>query len=86
MEEYYFEMPITNSKVLCVGSITRTEAVVAKYDADFCDGYGYYLFFADTEEPRGDIEIVAKIVSEDAAAQFAKLLRFGGQRPSAPSA
>ncbi len=82
MEEYYFEMPVTNSKVLCVGSITRAESETSDHDAEFCDGYGYYLFFADAEAPRSDIQIVAKLLSEDAAAQFVKLLRFSGHKPA----
>lgn len=80
MEEYYFETPLTNSKVLCIGSITKAEAAAARYDAHFCDGFGYYLFVADDQEPRREIEVVAKLVSEEAAASLAHLLRYGKAR------
>lgn len=77
MEEYYFQVPVTNSKVLCVGPITRDEAEAAGSDADFVDGFGYYLFIADSEQPRSPIEVLAKLASDDAVANLGNLLRIG---------
>ena len=75
MEEYHFEIPISNHRLLCVGPITRGEAEAANEEAEFCDGFGHYLFIADEQEPRGDVEIVAKLVSEEAAVRLSGLLR-----------
>ena len=77
MEEYYFEVPVSNSKVLCVGPITRRETELVLDEASFCDGFGYYLFVADAEKPNADIEIIAKLVSRDAASRLGNLLKLG---------
>lgn len=65
MEEYYCDIPLTNAKVLCMGPITSREA--ASVDADFCDGFGTYLYLADASDTRSDIEVIARVVSEEAA-------------------
>lgn len=73
MEEYYFDVPVSNSKVLCIGSITREEAEAAA--SSICDGYGYYLFVANADSPRSPIEVLAKLVSEEAARNLCDSLR-----------
>ena len=72
MEEYYFGVPLSNSRSLCVGPITRNEAAAA--DSGFCDGLGYYLFVADAENPQGT-EVLARFASEEAAFRMAETLR-----------
>jgi hypothetical protein len=65
MEEYYCDIPLTNAKVLCIGSITSREA--ATLEPDFCDGTGTYLYLADASDLRGEVEVIARVVSEEAA-------------------
>ena len=65
MEEYYCDIPLTNAKVLCIGPITGREA--AGIDAAFCDGFGTYLYLADASDVRGEVEVIARVVSEEAA-------------------
>lgn len=65
MQEYYFDLPLTNSRVLCIGSITKREADAA--GADFCDGFGTYLFLANANDLQEEIEVIARVVSEEAA-------------------
>ena len=65
MEEFYCDIPLTNAKVLCIGPITGREA--GGVEAEFCDGYGTYLYLADASDTRSDVEIIARIVSEEAA-------------------
>jgi hypothetical protein len=77
VEEYYYEVPVNNSKVLCVGPITKQEAEVARADGSFCDGFGYYIFLADAVNKRADIEVLGKFVSETAVAQLVAALRGG---------
>ncbi len=77
MEEYFAEMPLGNSSVLCVGSITSGEAAKAAEDGHEVDGKGYYLFMADRAEPGRPIEVLAKFVSIGAAEELArKILRM----------
>lgn len=65
MEEYYCDIPLTNAKVLCIGPITAREA--AAVDSEFCDGFGTYLYLADASDMRSDVEVIARVVSEEAA-------------------
>lgn len=74
MEEYYSERAISNSKVLCVGTITQDEATNAKETSPFVDGFGYYLYIADTENPQTGVEIIAKCASSAAAHRLSLLL------------
>ncbi len=74
MEEYYSEHTISRSKVLCIGAVTKKQADQTHDDAQFCDGFGYYLFMADSDKPAGGIQVIAKLASEAAAQQLSKLL------------
>jgi hypothetical protein len=69
MDEYYCEIPLTNSRVLCIGPVTRKEAESA--DSKFCDGFGTYLFIANADNPSEEIDILAKVVSDEATERLA---------------
>ena len=75
MEVHFAAKPLTNSSVLCVGGITRTEAEAAKDEGLDIDGFGYYLFIASQNDPRRPIEILAKFASEAAAEKLARMFR-----------
>jgi hypothetical protein len=79
MEEYFAEIPVGNSSVLCVGGITRNEAERAIDNGIDVDGFGYYLFVADRTAPERPIEVLAKFVSlaaaENLARQFLRMPR-----------
>lgn len=72
MEEYYFGAPLSKSRSVCVGPITRDEA--AATGAEFCDGLGYYLYVADAENPQGT-EVLARFASEEAALRMSAVLK-----------
>ena len=72
MDEYYFELPLSNARTLCLGPVTRKEA--DGIDEAFCDGFGTYLFLANADTPREDVEIIAKVVSVEAAEKLRALL------------
>jgi hypothetical protein len=74
MEEYFAEISLGNSSVLCIGSITNAEAERATDDGLSVDGKGYYLFRADESEPNKPIEVLAKFVSAGAAESLARQL------------
>ena len=71
--EHFAAMPLSNSSVLCVGSITRRETLSAQEDGIQVDGYGYYLFVADESEPKKPIQILAKVATQAAAEKLARL-------------
>jgi hypothetical protein len=77
MEEYYFEMPLSNSLVLCVGAITREEA--ASTETDFCDGRGHYLYLANASEPQTPIEVLGKLTSAEAAERLGRAMTIRTQ-------
>lgn len=76
MDEYFAATPVTNATLLCVGGITRAEAEIARDDGVEVDGRGYYLFLASEGEPEKPIEILAKVVSDAAAARLAQLFEL----------
>jgi hypothetical protein len=65
MDDYFFEIPLSNARTLCLGTLTKRE--VDSADADFCDGFGTYLFLANADAPTADVEVIAKVVSTEAA-------------------
>ncbi len=73
MEEYYFGAPLSNSKTLCIGPITREEANAS--DVQMCDGLGFYLYVVAEGNRANGVEVLAKLVSEEAARRLSKLLR-----------
>jgi hypothetical protein len=76
MDEYFAATPVTNATVLCVGGITRVEAEAARDDGIEIDGRGYYLFLANEGTPEQPIEVLAKLLSDDAAARLARLFEL----------
>lgn len=72
MDEFYFSSSIGNSKTLCVGPISESEA--ANADSPFCDGLGFYLYVVDEAKPTNDVEVLGKLVSDTAAEQLSRLL------------
>ena len=77
MEDYYFEVQISNSKTLCLGPITKKEGELNRDQTPFCDGFGHYLFVADTSAPDTDIEVLARFLSDEAAEAMCNLLVKG---------
>lgn len=74
MYDYHCEIPLSNSRVLCIGPITRKEA--EGVDCPFCDGQGTYLFLANADDVTQEIDIIARIVSDDAIERLAAALRL----------
>lgn len=74
MDVHFAALTFRNSKVLCVGSITRAEAEAARGSGVEIDGHGYYLFLADEAAPDTPISVLAKFLSESEAASAARLM------------
>ena len=74
MSEHFAAASLGNSRVLCVGGITRSEAEAAREDGLEIDGTGYYLFLADESAPKQPISILAKFFSPLEAERLSRLL------------
>ena len=77
MDEYFAAAPLGNSRVLCVGGITRAEMEASGDAGHVVDGTGYYLFVADESEPKKPIELLGALLSPSHAARLATLLNTG---------
>lgn len=82
MEEYYFDAPLSNSRSLCVGPVTRNEA--AATDVPFCDSLGYYLYVSDSKNPDAT-EVLARFVSEEAAQRMSAMLKCLNPKMTTPT-
>lgn len=71
MEEYWFEHKLSDTVSLTISTITHKDA--EEVEADFCDGWGYYLCLWDKEADNPK-KIMAKFVSEEEAVEFSMLL------------
>jgi len=73
MDEFFASKPTTNENYLCVGPLTRAEAVEAA-DNGIGNGVGYYIYVSPAAG-RGDaVEILGKLAGEDAARRICDLL------------
>lgn len=68
----------TNSKCLVIGEITDAEAREASIYDDSIDGKGIYLLEVSTDNPMSIGGVLAKFVSEEAAAELAQFFRLRG--------
>jgi hypothetical protein len=70
---------LSNHKSLCIGEITSREAEIVKGDHPIVDGYGLYLIAVDARNPSAAGTVLAKFLSEDAAAVLAQFFRIHGR-------
>ncbi len=68
----------TNSKSLVIGEITDAEAREASVDDESIDGKGIYLLSVNRDDPMSIGGVLAKFVSEEAAAELAQFFRLRG--------
>lgn len=75
MQEIFASLTVSNSKRLCIGGITRTEAREAlTAGLEGVSPNGLYLFLASDADPESPIEVLAKFFSVEQAEQAAELL------------
>ena len=74
MQETFATITVSNSKRLCIGGITRSEAREAAASGLEVEPSGVYLFLASEADPKLPIEILAKFYSLEQAEQAAELL------------
>ena len=77
MSDYYFSMALGNRRSLCISPLTHEE--LASGDGRLGNGLGYFLY--ERDEADDGLNVLAKIVSEDAAVRLHEALRqMGGQK------
>jgi len=71
--EYWFEIKLTNDRLLSISTITSEQA--EETHCDFCDGFGYYLRLWETINGKRKSRVLAKVVSQEAAEKLWTLLK-----------
>ena len=72
MAEFYFSVNISNEMSLCVAPLTRRRLESSGQEIE--DEGGYYLFEKRGSGERAEIDVIAHIVSEEAAFRMRDLL------------
>jgi len=75
MSDYYFNMPLGNRRSLCISPLTSEE--LSDGVGPRGNGLGYYLY--ERDEADDGLNVLAKIVSEDAAVRLYEALRAVGR-------
>lgn len=70
MSDYYFSMAIGNQRSLCISPLTNDE--LASGEGRAGNGLGYFLYERDGADD--GLNVLAKIVSEDAAVKLYEAL------------
>ncbi|MEM9047787.1 MAG: hypothetical protein AAGC92_03615 [Pseudomonadota bacterium] len=73
MYEKFATIPVSNSRLLCIGGVTRAEAKEARAAGVDIDGSGFYLFLASESEPQAPIEVLASFFSAEHAERTADI-------------
>lgn len=72
MAEFYFSATLDNERTLHLAPLTSR--VIAESGQEIADAGGYYLFERGHSEGRPKVEIIAQIVSEEAAFRLREML------------
>lgn len=65
MAYFYFSVNLGNGRTLCLASLTDRK--IEKCGQDIADTSGYFLFETRGSDSSGEVEIIARAVSEEAA-------------------
>jgi len=79
MEDLYLSMRLDNNRIICVSPIsarTYRESGGQGLGGDF----GYFIYEMDAEHPESGIELIAKVVSEEAAVRIFEMISQANQR------
>jgi hypothetical protein len=69
MDEFYFSTNVGNEVTLCISPLTDTHANAAGLDDDRT---GYFLY--ERSQCGGDVAVIARLHSEEAAFRLSKIL------------
>ena len=74
MSEYYFSVRLDETKTLCLAPLTSRN--IEASGQEISDPAGYYLYQTSGDHDDPEVEIIAQIVSEEAALQLREMLRM----------
>ena len=72
MTQYYFSVKIDSDTTLCIAPITDKRVDLSGQEIE--DRSGYFLFQTKGNGEPGDVEIIAKLTSEEAALRLREML------------
>ena len=79
MEDLYLSMRLDDHRVICVSPIsakTYRDSGGQGLGGDF----GYFIYEMNTDHPESGIEVIAKVVSEEAAIRIFEMISTANQR------
>lgn len=74
MDDLYFSAPLDEERTLCLSSITERRRAMASQPLDDTSGYFLYELTGSGESAR--VEIIARIISEDAVHRLRDMLKL----------
>jgi hypothetical protein len=74
MAELYFSVNLDNDRTLCIAPLT--ERRIAMSDQELTDTSGYFLFEQRNSETLDNVEIIAQVISEEAALRLREMLKM----------
>lgn len=70
MDDYFISIPVSESKNICISPITGCEHESAEVSL----GSEFGLFVYETNQLNGNVEVLAKLASREAAERLSELL------------
>ena len=74
MDEFYFSVSLGDNRTLCLAPIT--DRWIAMSGENVADPSGYFLFEKHGSDEFGGIEIIARVVSEDAVFRLREMFKM----------
>ena len=74
MDEFYFSVNIDNERTLCLAPLTDRRLAMA--GEEIVDASGYFLFEKRGNGDYAGIDVIAKVVSEDAVFRLRDMFRM----------
>ncbi len=72
MSEYYFSAKIDSETTLCIAPITNKRVELSGQEIE--DRSGYFLYQTKGDGEPGEVEILARLTSEEAAIRLKEML------------
>lgn len=74
MNEFYLSVQLEDDRTLCVAPLTERRLNVSGQEVE--DASGYFLFEKRGDDEVGEVEIIARLVSEEAALRLGSLFKM----------
>ena len=74
MAQFYFSVNLDNDRTLCLAPLTNRTITLS--GQELSDTSGYFLFERRDSDPLGDVEIIAQVLSEEAALKLREMFHM----------